>query len=182
MNILILHGIGGKAGIHWQQWLHDELVKAGHNVAMPTLPDAEHPDRKTWLDEIKGYMSNLSSKDTVIIGHSLGVPSALDYIEQADEPIKAFISVSGFSYPLNAELNDYFMKEKVLDFAKINNKIGKAYALYGDNDPYVSQKALKDLADELGVEPTVFHNGGHLNTDAGYTEFPELLDIIKGLK
>ena len=54
MNILILHGIGGKAGSHWQQWLHDELVKSNHNVIMPTLSDNDKPDRNTWLLEVQG--------------------------------------------------------------------------------------------------------------------------------
>lgn len=179
MNILILHGIGGKAGIHWQQWLNDKLVSDGHNVIMPTLPEADRPDRKTWLNEINRYMSELSPENTIIVAHSLGIPAALDYIEQLSASIKVLVSVSGFAYPLNAELNDYYMKEKIIDFSKIIGKIGKSYVLYGDNDPYVSQIALNDLAKELGVEPIIIHDGGHLNTDAGFTEFPQILDMVR---
>ncbi len=178
MTILILHGIGGKAGIHWQQWLHDQLVQDGHKVVMPTLSSPDHPDRQTWLTEITGYMASIDPKDTVIVAHSLGVPSALDYLERATEPIKAFVSVSGFAVPLGTELNEYFLQEKPIDFNKVVDKIGKAYVLYGDNDPYVNQTALHDLAKELKVEPLIIHNGGHLNTDAGYTHFPQLLAII----
>jgi predicted alpha/beta hydrolase family esterase len=89
--------------------------------------------------------------------------------------------VSGFAVPLGTELNEYFMQEKAIDFSQVVDKLGKAFVLYGDNDPYVNQTALHDLADELHVESMVFHEGGHLNTDAGYAEFPELLNILKGL-
>ena len=182
MNVLILHGIGGKAGIHWQQWLHDKLVQEGHHVVMPTLSDPDHPDRQTWLFEIKNYMKDLTSNDTVMIAHSLGVPSAFDYLEQTDDPIKAFVSVSGFAYPLGTELNEYFMIEKPIDFNKIITKIGQAFVIYGDNDPYVNQTALAALANELSVTPTIIHNGGHINTDAGFTELPIILEILKGIK
>ena len=181
MNILILHGIGGKAGIHWQQWLHDELVKAGHNVVMPTLPDAEHPDRKTWLAEVTRYMSELLPEYTTIVAHSLAVPSALDYIEQSSSPVKSLISVSGFSHPMGHELNEYFLQEKDIDFSRITDKIIKPFVLFGDDDPYVDQEELINLAKSLHVEPIVFHDGGHLNTNSGFTEFPKVLEIIRKL-
>jgi hypothetical protein len=177
MTILILHGIGGHAGIHWQQWLHDELVKASHKVIMPNLPDSDRPDRKNWLKTVKEKVKDINSSNLVMVAHSLGATTALDLIENT--PVKTLISVSGFAYDYGAELNSYFMKEKTIDFEKVNRNLKQTFVIYGDNDPYLPQEVLRSLADNLKVEPEVIPGGGHLNTDSGYKTFPRLLEIIK---
>ncbi|MBL7159496.1 serine hydrolase family protein [Candidatus Microgenomates bacterium] len=181
MTVLILHGIGGHAGIHWQQWLYDELVKAGHTVLMPNLPNPDHPDREEWLKTAQKTISSVDLSKLIIIGHSLGVTTALDLIEKLNTPINILISVSGFSEDYGADLNSYFLKEKSIDFNKVNQNLDQAFVIYGDNDPYVPQETLKSLADQLGVKPKIFSKGGHLNTETGYTTFPYLLELFKGL-
>lgn len=182
MTVLILHGIQGHAGIHWQKWLNDQLAAKGHKVLMPNLPNAEHPDRSEWLRIVKEVIADCDLSDLVIVGHSLGVVTALDFIEQSPASIKALISVSGFSKDYNAELNSYFLKEKEINFEKVRKNLKKAVVIYGDNDPYVPQEILKLLADKLNVKPTIIKSGGHLNTDAGFSTFPELLKIINDLE
>jgi predicted alpha/beta hydrolase family esterase len=81
LEVLILHGIGGHAGIHWQQWLHDELEKVGCKVIMPDLPESDHPDRKAWLKAAGDSIEGLDPTSLIIVGHSLGVTTALDLIE-----------------------------------------------------------------------------------------------------
>ncbi len=49
--------------------------------------------------------------------------------------------------------------------------------LYGDSDPYVPQNTPHNLADSLGIIPTIVHNGGDMNTDVGFTSYPNLLKI-----
>jgi predicted alpha/beta hydrolase family esterase len=182
MTFLIIHGIGGYAGIHWQQWLSNNLTKNGHTVIMPTLPNSEHPIREVWLEEIKKSVKDTQLSELIIVGHSLGVTNALDFLEQVSQPIKAFVSVSGFATDYGAELNSYFLKLKDIDFNKVRHAISQAYVLYGDNDPYVTQQALAEVAVELGVDPTIINKGGHLNTEAGFAEFPKLLEILETIQ
>ncbi len=177
MTILILHGIEGYAGIHWQQWLHDNLVKDGHKVLMPNLSDSNHPDRKTWLKTAQSLIGGANPSDLVIVGHSLGVPVALDFIEEAS--VKALISVSGFARDYGIELNSYFLREKAIDFKKINENLEQSFIIYSDDDPYVPQEELRFLAEGLKTEPIIISKGGHFNTDSEYTTFPLLLEIIR---
>lgn len=128
MSVLILHGIMGKAGENWGQWLHDQLIERSYNVVMPNLSDPDHPDRKKWLDEITAHMEGLGS-DTIIVAHSLGVTSALDFLEEATNPVKGIISVSGFADDYGLELNSYFLGEKTIDFNKVNKNIDNAIEL-----------------------------------------------------
>lgn len=51
----------------------------------------------------------------------------------------------------------------------------------GNNDPYVPQAVLQDLALKLAVTPTIIPQGGHLNQRSGYGEFPLLLEKIQDL-
>jgi hypothetical protein len=176
---IIIHGIGGHAGIHWQQWLHDELVERDFKVLMPDLPNPDHPDRKTWLAEISKALDGTDLNQLVIVGHSLGVTTALDFIEQADGPIDGLVSVSGFAEDYGADLNSYFLSQKTINFDKVKTKLNWSAVLYGDDDPYVPQTVLRQVAEALGVQATVIPKGGHLNTEAGFTEFPLLLEIIK---
>jgi predicted alpha/beta hydrolase family esterase len=181
MTVVILHGIQGYAGIHWQQWLHDELIKLGYKVLMPNLPNADLPNRKEWQQFITDLINSISqNEEIIIVGHSLGVTTALDFLEQSDRKIKKLISISGFHLDWNSELNSYFMKEKEIDFNKVLNNLGSSAVWYGDNDPYVPQEVLLSLATALKTTPRLFPTAGHLNTEAGFTQFPELLaEIIK---
>ena len=181
MTVLILHGIQGHAGIHWQQWLHNELIKAGHAVLMPNLPNSDHPDRIEWLKTAQKVISGVDLSNLVIVGHSLSVTTALDLIEKLNTPINILISVSGFSEDYGADLNSYFLKEKSINFNKINQNLNQAFIIYGDDDPYVPQETLKSLADQLKVKPKIFPKGGHLNTETGYITFPYLLKLFKSL-
>lgn len=182
MTILILHAIDSHAGAHWEQWLHDELTTQGHTVLMPNLPAAEHPNRATWLSTVQTVVKNVPTNELVLVGHSLGVVTALDFIEHSPTDVRGLISVAGFGRDYGAELNSYFMREREIDFTTIRQKVGKAFVFYGDNDPYVPQEVLADLAVKLDVPPTVIHNGQHLNTDAGYTTFPELPSALQAFQ
>lgn len=177
MNILILHGIMGRAGENWSGWLADKLSEKGFNVAMPNLSKPNHPNRTEWLHEITNEMRKLGD-DTIIVAHSLGVTSALDFLEQHSGKIKGLVSVAGFADDYGLELNSYFMREKEIDFESVKNSVESLAVLYGDNDPYVPQSSLQNLAIELGAQSVVITGGGHLNEAAGYNTFPKLLDLV----
>ena len=49
---------------------------------------------------------------------------------------------------------------------------------YSDNDPYVKYEKEKEFADTIATEQNLINNGGHLNSESGYSEFKELLTHI----
>ncbi len=179
MTFLIVHGIGGHSGIHWQNWLKAQLEMEGHVVIMPTMPNSEHPNRQKWLEKINESLENENIDDVIIIGHSLGVTAALDYIEVLQKPIFGLVSVSGFASDYGAELNSYYMKERSINFDKVRQHVQKCIVFYGDDDPYVAQRALIEVANKLGVVPHIISKGGHLNSETGFVKFPELLELIR---
>jgi len=178
-TVLIIHGLGGHAGIHWQQWLHDELEGQGHKVLMPDMPEPDHPDRNAWLETIKTALQGVNLGQLTIVGHSLGATAALDFIEQAGGQTNRLLAVAGFARDYGAKINSYFLSERLVDFESVREKLRWAAAIYGDNDPYVPQAELKYVADSLGVRPVIIPDGGHLNSEAGFTEFPQLIEMLR---
>ena len=177
MTILILHGIQGYAGENWGQWLHDQLIAKGHTVIMPSLPQANHPDRSVWLQTVENLLKDVDHDELVIVAHSLGVVTALDYAEGHD--IRGLVSVSGFSSPYGHPMNEYFVGKHWIDPHMVRPNIKKVAIFYGDNDPYVARQALVELPREFGVRPVIIPGGGHLNAAAGFTEFPALLAAVE---
>lgn len=181
MTILILHGITGNSQENWFPWLKSQLEQQDHQVICPDLPNTDHPDRQQWLATIKDLLKDVNHSDLVIVAHSLGVPAALDYIEQSTQPVHALISVSGFYQDYGAELNSFYMSVKNINIQKVKTNCRYFAVLFGDNDPYVPQETLQALANAIKVKPVIFSKGGHLNARAGYTQFPELLKIVHQL-
>jgi len=176
VNVVILHGIQSSPESHWLPWLRAELVKLSHDVVVPELPGSERPDRSEWLNAVRKVVADPTQ--TVFVGHSLGVTTALDFIEACETPVGGLVSVAGFAVDYGSELNSYFLSERKVDFTAVRKNLQNAAVFYGDNDPYVTQDALQQLADELDVAASLIPGGGHLNADAGYTEFPMLLEAV----
>ena len=122
---LIIHGVEGHSGVHWQQWLHDELIRIGYKVMMPTFPHPDHPDRFERLQTARKLVGKTDVSKLTIVGHSLGVATALDLIETVGKKIDTLISVSGFAVDYGADLNGYFMRERNINLKKVRELVRK---------------------------------------------------------
>ena len=92
INFLLLHGWYGDSQENWFPWMKSQLENEGHTVFAPDLPDPIHPTPEAWqavLDEFKEDM-----KDGIVIGHSLGAPTAIRCITQNNLPIRHLIFVA----------------------------------------------------------------------------------------
>ncbi len=94
--------------------------------------------------------------------------------------IKKLILVSGFNnyvgnVPSVDNINqDFFMH----DLSPSQNIVDEIICIKSDNDPFISQEALIEFANELNAKIINIPNGGHFNTNAGFNKFDELLNLI----
>ena len=180
-NIIIIHDTGGNPNGNWFPWLKSELEKLDCRVFVPKFPTPENQSLENWLKVFKEYEQYLD-ENSIVVGHSLGPAFLLSVLENLNRPIKAAFFVVGFTGLLNNpdfdELNESFVT-KSFDWAKIKNNCKRFYVINSDNDPYVPLEKGKSLAENLGTELIVLKNAGHINEEAGYTEFSFLLDKIK---
>lgn len=180
MDIIILHGTGGSPEGHWFPWLKKQMEDAGHTVYVPRLPTPENQSIENWRRALDTVVPRIG-KDTVLIGHSCGSTFMLHILESLSTPITKSIFVSGFidklGNPFFDNLNETFVNHN-FDWDRIKENAGGITLFYGDNDPYVPRAAAERLGRNLGMPLTVIPNGGHLNTESGYIEFPKVLKIL----
>lgn len=181
MNVIIIHGAYGSPEENWLPWLKSELEKLGCEVFVPKFPTPENQSLENWMQILDTYDKYFDS-DLVMIGHSLGPALVLRKLETLGMPIKAAFLVAGFLGEIGDPDFDvinssFFGKE--FEWEKIRKNCEHFEVFHSDNDPYVSPEKGKELAKKLGVELTLIKEAGHFNKEAGYTEFPLLLNRIK---
>ncbi|GHS99837.1 hypothetical protein FACS189421_11020 [Bacteroidia bacterium] len=180
-DIVILHGTGGSPDGNWFPWLREQLTARGHRVFVPRFPTPDEQSVETWNRALKEQVPQIGS-NTILIGHSCGATYILHILESLENPVHASILVSGFIDKLGNEWfdirNETFVNHK-FDWEKIKKNAGRVTLLAGDNDPYVPASAARKLADALSAQLTIIPGGGHLNSEFGYTEFPEILKIVE---
>ena len=69
--------------------------------------------------------------------------------------------------------------EKGFNWQKIKGTSNDFHAIGSDNDPYVPLDEMQKVATALGITLLVVSGAGHFNKKAGYTQFPQLLGMIK---
>lgn len=92
------------------------------------------------------------------------IQSIIDIIHNADEIILSNDEVNHTMYFNNLE--------DVKDLAE------EIICFYSKNDLYVKYEIEKEFADTIATKQIVINDGGHLNSESGYTEFKELLEYI----
>lgn len=180
-KVFIIHGFEGTPNGGWRPWLMAELDKQNIYACSLPMPNPEAPICSEWVEEIARVSQYSSQADTYLVGHSLGVPAILRYLESPNaQPIAGAVLVSGPSEKNdNRKIDSFF--EAGFDFPKILAQCGKYVVIQGDNDPNVPMSNAKYLADQLGADLIVVPNGGHLNGSAGWHQLPEALSAINKL-
>ena len=170
-NYFIIHGFKGSNIENWFPWLKQKIDDSNNLCIIPQFP-------------IYNKEYDLINENTIIIGHSTGSICALKYILENKIHIQKLILVSGFNNYLSQDETDlhnklnptYYVDENQI--SKINDYVKEIVCIYGDNDPYIPQETLKHFASSIKAKEIIIHNGGHLNHEAGYDSFNEILKEI----
>ena len=180
-NVFIIHGAYGSPKENWYPWLKTELDKCGCRVFVPEFPTPENQNLENWLKAFEPYRQYVD-KNSIVVGHSIGVSFLLTIIESLSKPIRAAFFVSGFVSLLNNQsfdgINRSFV-EKEFNWSLIKQNCNKFYIIHSDDDPYVSLEKARELSNRLGVPPFIMRYAGHFNEGSGYTKFDLLLQKIK---
>jgi predicted alpha/beta hydrolase family esterase len=120
------------------------------------------------------------NENTTIYAHSIAPVFVCKFLVNNNIKIKRLVSVCGFNNYLginkeydNVNKTMYF--DNLPDVKKYCNEI---ICYYSKNDPYVKYEVEKEFADAIATKQIVIDNGGHLNSESGYTEFDELLECL----
>ncbi len=177
-KVFIIHGFEGSPNGGWRPWLMGELEKQEIYACALAMPTPENPVCSEWINEISRHIERNTNDEIYLVGHSLGTPAILRYLESAPAKlIFGAILVSGPSEKNNDRKIDGFL-DKNFDFEKIKSNCKKFTVIHGDNDPNVPLNNAKFLSQNLNGELIVVENGGHLNGSAGWFKLPQCLEAL----
>lgn len=174
-----MHGAHGGPDTNWFPWLHATLEAVGINVVRPRFPTPEGQSLSAWLDAYDLAVQSLPAP-TILVGHSLGAAFALRLIER--EPVAGLFLAAGFvgalGLPDYDTINQSFFVAP-FDWAAIRGRKGRVCRCWaGENDPYVPVSRSQDIATRLEAPLEIVSGGGHLNSETGFTTFPQMRDAI----
>ena len=172
-KVLLLHGWGGSDFPHWQSWLAGEIAKDYGTVSFPRLGDPELPSKDVWMSELKIHLKEF--KPDVVICHSLANTLWFHMCNDENIPeIKKLFLVAPPSMECNIEeLKEFFpVKPPRNLYAK------DVLLITSTNDPYMTTDEAQNLQKELNVNMKVIDNGGHINADSNFGEWPWILEEL----
>lgn len=182
-RLFIIHGWGGKSGAGCFVWLKKELTTKGFKVYAPVMPDSKNPKIETWAPYLKKIVEN-PDKETYFIGHCIGCQTILRYLEALPEKTEmglVFFVAGWFNLKnLETEEEKTILKpllKTTIDFGKVRPKLGKIFALFSDDDPYVHLEDSKIFKEKLGAKIVIENNRGRYIEDET-KEIPILLKEV----
>ena len=166
---LILHGLEGSGPDHWQTWLAERLRARGEHVSYPDLPEPFDPQPEEWLDALEGELEGVT--EPVVLCHSLACLLWLRFAAAAGE--RRAERVLLVAPPRRDDLPPVarFNPDGV-SAADVSRVAGETLIVCSDNDPYCPAGAITTYAEPLEIPAQLISGAGHINTEAGYGEWP----------
>lgn len=175
-TVFVVHGKENNPSGNWFPWLKEEMEKLGHRVFVPQFPTPENQTLPNWLKVFEKYRGHVTS-DTIVVGHSLGVPFLLTIVEK--NPVKAAFFISGFvNNPLDESVQTFC---RPFNWEQIKRNCKYFRVFHSDNDPYFGLEKGEELARNLGTKVIFVKGAGHFNLASGYNKFDLLLAKIRSI-
>jgi predicted alpha/beta hydrolase family esterase len=180
-KVFIIHGYRGIPNSGWKSWLMAELAKKGIYACALPMPTPEKPIKSEWVEMIKDAVS-IPSDDIYLVGHSLGVPAVLRYLEYLDKDSKigGALLIAGPVAKIekkgHEQVNTFL--ETRFDFDHIKNACHHFTIIHGENDQAVSFYDAGYLTEKVSGLLIPIPGGGHFSSDENCIELPEALDAL----
>lgn len=174
---MVIPGWQGSGEGHWQTWLEEQLAAAGRHTRRPMFTDLDRPALADWRSALRTAVADLPADGYDVVAHSLGAVLWLHHVvEPGDSPRPARVALvsppsPGTSIP---EIAAFFPPP--LDVEAVRRGADGTVLIAGDDDPYLPEGIGPAYALPLKIATTVVPGGGHLNVEAGYGEWPAMLD------
>ena len=181
-NYLLVHGSFGSPFVNWFPYLRNEIEKRNFIVYTPDFPTGVgYQNYTNWERVLESYVNaNVINENTVIYAHSIAPIFVCHFLVSHHIKVKRLVFICGFNNYLEIneeydEVNHTMYFDNLEDVKKFADEI---ICFYSKNDPYVEYAVEKKFADTISTKQIVIEDGGHLNSESGYTEFKELLEYI----
>lgn len=183
-RVFIIHGWGNHPDEGWLEWMRTELVVRGSIVHAPPMPDPDEPVPQLWIPFLAEQVGHCDEQ-TFFVGHSLGAPTILRYLQQQLLPVRVggAVFVAGFEH-LSAKgaepeprrvLGPWL--EDPIHWEAIRGRSKHFVAIFSDNDPWVPLSNANAFATKLEANTMILHDRSHFSPSDTPT-IPEALDAL----
>ena len=181
-NYFVIHGSFGSPFGNWFPYLRKEIENRNLEVYTPDFPTGVgFQNYENWSKLLKCYLeASIINENTIIFAHSIAPVFICKFLIANKIKVKRLVFICGFNNYLGIN-EEYDNVNKTMYFDNLEDVKQLAQEIicfYSKNDPYVKYEVEKDFADTIATKQIVIDNGGHLNSESGYTEFKELLEYL----
>lgn len=181
--VFMIHGFEGHPNGGWRPWLMAELERENIYSASLVMKNPYKPIAEVWINEIEENVKKFPNSKIILVGHSLGVPAILRFLQDKNpKNILGCVLVSGpykidpRAKRLKKVLNSFFEKE--FNFGKIKKTAEHFTIIHGSDDRGVNFSQGEFLTEKLDGKLVKVNKGGHLNADSGFFKLPQALKSI----
>jgi predicted alpha/beta hydrolase family esterase len=153
------------------------LHAAGRETHRPQFTDLDQPDLADWLPALRATLADLPPDGYDVVAHSLGAVLWLHHVADPGSAARAArVLLVAPPSPRTAieEIAPFFPPP--MDVDTVRHGADGTVLVAGDDDPYLPEGIAAAYGVPLKIPVTVVPGGGHLNIDAGYGEWPAVLD------
>jgi serine hydrolase len=163
--VLIIPGLGGSGPDHWQsRWQARQP-----DTRRVEQEDWDKPDRAGWIARVDQAVAE-SKRPPLLVAHSLSCALVACWATAHARPVHAALLVA----PADIESEAHTPSEAhVFRPLPMTRLPFRTIVVASRDDPYVVFERATTMAKAWGAELVDVGNAGHINTGAGYGEWPE---------
>lgn len=176
-KVLILHGWGGSDAPHWQAELAATIAKDYGTVSFPLLDNCHFPSKNRWIKQLKEILEDF--KPDTVVCHSLA--NTLWFWLCSDPSIKEMPTLKRLFLVSPPSLTTKVDTIKTFFPCTLPQNLyaKKVQMIVSDNDPYITVKEAKMMAEHYAIPLSIIENAGHINADSGYGKWNLIEQRIK---
>ena len=169
----IVPGLGNSGADHWQT----HFEKSGDHFIRINQQEWDLPASKDWIETIDRAIADYNLANVILIGHSLGCIAIANWAKQYQKKIKGALLVA----LSDLEAPRYNFSTVGFDHVPLDKINFRTIVVASSNDEWVTLERAEFFAENWGSEFINIGNAGHINTDAGFGEWPKGLEILRTL-
>ena len=180
-NCFILHGSFGSSQSNWFPWLEKEISRGGYTVYNLDMPTGVGRQNFTNWEMVLDSLKRFINEETIFFCHSSSCVFLCKYLIKHKIKAGKVVFVAPFNHYLgiNEDYDDVNCTFFTNTLSQLKNFVPERICYFSNNDPYIGYDAPSAFAKNIEATKIVeIKNGGHLNGEAGYTKFPELLKYL----
>jgi len=163
--VLIIPGLGGSGPDHWQSRWQSRLSDARR----VEQADWDKPDRAGWIAQLDAAVAS-AARPPILVAHSLSCALVACWAANHARPVRAALLVAPADVDSDAHTPPEAHAFRPLPMTRLSFP---AIVVASRDDPTVAFARATAMAKAWGAELVDIGDAGHINTSAGYGEWPE---------